>query len=259
MKLLTINTDSKPFEEIQEHFDCLYSTSPNFIINKKIKIPYFYNIYAGELEGELNYNIFRDFYSKLQGANAVFVNDKKLNKYAEWLDLNSFWVPNSLIENQFIFKSKRFFTPKLHIGILSPTAPDIQILLDKLLFIKKTNWEFHITDKKDIHENCHIFLNLSKDYCFPNNDSLEAMRSGCVLISTNLHGNHTHIIFDDIHYIKLDFLDVNIILDALRYSDKRREKLERIALGGAKMVNKYFTSKNLDNQKLNIIRRELGG
>jgi len=248
MRLLTIDCDS-PFEEIQKDFDCLYSTSPHFIINKKIKIPYFYNIYAGEVENELIFNVFNNFYSKLQGANAVFVNDKKLNKYAEWLDLNSYWIPNGI--NEYKFKNKKFLTPKLHIGIPLNSDPDIK---EKLLFAKKSNWEFHT---ENIYDNCHVYLNLSKDYCFPNKNSLEAMSNSCVLISTNLHGNNTNIIFDDVHYIKLDFLDVNIILDALRYSDKRREKLERIAWTGAKMVNKYFLNKDLDKQRLEIIKKEL--
>ena len=264
--LIVTEENADSFEDIQKDYDCLYSTSPHYIINKKLKIPYFYNIYAKELIEELNFNLFNNFYSKIQGATAIFVNDKKLNKYSEWLDLNSYWVPNCFDEKNYFFIFRKFFTPKLNIGIFLEDDSDLYSILDKIIFAKKANWVFHIfnntlknediveiKDKKDVYNNCHIFLNLSKSHCFPDKNCLEAMSSGCVVLSPNYHGNNTHIIFDDIHYYRLDFLDTNVILDALRFCDKRREKLERISKKGSLVANKYFNSKSTKFEKLNIM------
>ncbi len=84
------------FEESQNNFDCVYSYDPRLLMERRIKIPYFYDIPSFCFDNELDYRAFEQIYARLAGASAVFVYDKLLNKYAHWLDLNSYWAPKSV-------------------------------------------------------------------------------------------------------------------------------------------------------------------
>ena len=256
------------FEEDQVKFDAVYSLSPDFILGKKLKIPYFYNVPSGLFKNELNFNYFSRYYSQLSGASAVFVNDKKLNKYCEWMDLNSYLVNEGVAVTKTKFSYKRFITPKLHIGFIGDE--NTYDLLKDIWPARKSNWTLHIPKKKnfsfsdfsdgstvfylgddyekEIFENCHIVINAYRGKNnsienFPSKNSCKAMLSGCVLVSSNLHGNNTNILFDGVHYFKLDFVDKNTLLETLRYIDKRREKLDKMAKKGYNIVKKYFNIK----------------
>ena len=91
--------------------------------------------------------------------------------------------------------------------------------------------------------------------CFPDINSLEAMTHGCALISSNPHGNNTSVFFDDLNYLKLDYIDANTILDALRYADKKRGKLESISKEGRLDSAKYFNYKDTAIQKVSVLLR----
>ena len=81
------------------------------------------------------------------------------------------------------------------------------------------------------------------------------MLLGCIPITGNMHDNEDCVMFDKYHYLKLDFIDANTILETLRYADKRREKLYRMSKEGRKLVYKYFDSKESANQKISIISK----
>jgi len=265
------------FEENQKDYNCVYSTNPQFLLNKKIKIPYFYNIYSNIFDNEMDFKEFNNYYSQLAGANAVFVNERTLNKYSSWLELNSYWV-NSAI-NSYDYIPKKFFTPKLHIGYVYNGNNDVYDLVKKIISIKKSNWIFHIYEgnrhdisaeftenvvfydgenfEKRIFENTHVLLDIIDPRYpkeFPSDLAARAMSGGVVLISNNSHNNNSNIFFDKTHYFKLDFNSANDVADILRYCDKRREKLERVSISGKDVVNKYFSNKVIVSEKLRIIK-----
>lgn len=255
------------FEEEQKYFDCVYATNPDFLLNKKIQIPYFYNI---KPQQGLKYKEFNDYYSELIGASAVFVDDSFLNKYSCWLGLNSFWVNSATFPQKYI--PKKFRTPKLHIGYVYDGNENAYNLVKKLVYLKKSNWVFHIYqgNKHDINnevfydgdgfeskmfENIHILLDIP-DYAldkWPNSLCSKAMSSGVVVLSKSLNHNNTHIIFDKTHYFKLEYCSAESISEVLKYCDKRREKLEKVSIEGSQIIKKYFDPKDIVSQKIRII------
>ncbi len=260
-----------PYAEIsdlehQENFDCIYSPFPRLLINEKLKIPYFYNV-----EDFTNFQNFSDFHSKIQGANAVFVNDRQLNRYSEWADLNSYWINKGIDCQKYYYLPRKYFTPKLNIGIILTSDKETIDLFSDIFKEKKSNWNFYIkysnkevpicgdsfdvNSKEEIFERCHIFLDLTRE-SFPNQNCLEAMARGCVVVSLNLSNNNNHIIFDEVHYFKLNISPIEI-LQSLRSLDKRREKLSRVSLQGSVLVRKYFNIKNIIKQKIDIMKQEI--
>lgn len=270
--------NNKDFDNDQKYFDCIYSPNPEILLKLKPKIPYFYDIPSGTFDFDLNFKVFNQHYSQLGGAKAVFVNDKKMSRYASWEELNPFWVNEGIDFEKHDCVYKKFLTPKLNIGFINDSEEDYKIIKD-VLFAKKPNWVFHIYNsgnleqdgsikfyegrldlvKKTIYENSQIIINPSIPFKnslrpFPLTIALEAMYNGCVNISGNVHDNVDNVLFDNFHYFKLDFIDANTIIETLRYADKRRDKLERMSRGGAGVVKKYFNAKESARLKLDIIR-----
>jgi len=270
--------NSVDFENDQKYFDCIYSPDPDILLKLKLKIPYFYDIPSGRFNHELNYRVFDKHYSQLGGAKAVFVNDKKMSRYAHWAGLNPHWVNDGIDFENFSFSPKKFIMNKLNIGYIYDNEDNYKIIKD-VFSAKKPNWVFHLykaydlkqdgnikfyngdlnMTKKVIFDNCHIMLNPSTP-CnhsitpVPSKVSLEAMLSGCISVSGNMHNNMDHVIFDKFHYLKLDFIDANTIIETLRYADKRREKLDRMSKAGRDLVLKYYDAKESAKRKLNIIK-----
>lgn len=271
------------FEKNQENFSGVYCPDPQELLKIKIKIPYAYNITPKTFPQEMDFNIFSKFYSQLGGASIVFVSDKKLNKLTNWLQLNSYYM-NESIDTSIPFTPKKFFTPKMDIGFIVKDSEDLE-LIKKVILLKKANWTFHIGGLNEIPQELknkdtifysgdssrvideiltktQVCLNvdLLKDNmaeAFPSRLGLQAMLKGCVLVSSNNQGNNTHIMFDKFNYIKLDFLDVNTIAETLKYLDKRREKLESLAKEGNKIVRKYFDCREIAKLKAYSLKREL--
>lgn len=269
------------FEKVQASFDCVYSPKYEELLKIKVRVPYFYDISPKSINDEMNYSSFARHYSQLSGPRAVFVYDKKLNKSSKWLGLNTHFV-NPSVDPDIQPTKKKFLTPRLDIGYIYENAEGFD-LLKKVIFAKKSNWFFHIycpneispeiknnetifysgdlnRVKKEIFAKAHVFLNYTvlnnnMSECFPGLNSLEAMISECALISSNPHGNNTSLFFDDLNYLKLDYIDANTILDALRYADKKRGKIESIAREGSLDSAKYFNYKDIALQKMNILLR----
>jgi len=266
------------FDNDQKYFDCIYSPDPELLLKLKLKIPYFYDIPSGKFKYELNYRVFEKHYSQLGGAKAVFVSDKKMSKYAHWSGLETHWVNGGVALEKDNYVPKKFITPKLHIGYIYDHEENYQIVKD-VFSAKKPNWVFHLYNaydlkqegnikfysgeegmcRKSIYENSHIILNPSTPYKnsitpVPSQVFLEAMLNGCISISGNIHDNADHLMFDKYHYLKLDFIDANTIIETLRFADKRREKLARMSKSGRDTVLKYFNAKESAKSKLNIIK-----
>lgn len=271
--------NNKDFDNDQKYFDCIYSPNPEILLRLKPKIPYFYDIPSGTFDFDLNFKVFNQHYSQLGGAKAVFVSDKKMSRYAAWEELNPFWVNEGIDFEKQECVPKKFFTPKLHIGFINDSEEDYKIIKD-VLCAKKPNWEFHIYNsgnieqdgsikfyegnpqlaKKMIYENSHLIINPSIP-CnnslrpFPLEIALESMYNGCVNISGNIHDNADNVLFDNFHYFKLDFIDANTVIETLRYADKRRDKLERMAVSSKEVVKKYFNAKESARNKLDVIHK----
>lgn len=269
------------FDKRQSDFSGVYCPDPRELLKIKVKIPYIYDISPKTFDDEMNYNSFIKFYSQISGPSAVFVSDKKLNKSANWWGLNSYWV-NKAVDTDISFRSRKFLTPKLHIGYIYENKESFDVVKN-IIFAKKSNWVFHIylpqsidseiknTDtifysgdigrvKEEMLSKIHVFLNFdllirNTSELFPSETSAESMLAGSVLISSNSQGNNTHIIFDKFNYLKLDFVDTNTILDTLRFVDKRREKLESLAKEGSKSIRKYFDYKEIAKIKVDILKR----
>lgn len=274
-----IFTSAFDFEKKQEDFNAVYSLDPQELMAIKVKIPYFYDVSPKTFKDEMNFEYFKNYYSQISGPKAVFVSDKKLNKNANWWGLNSYWV-NKSSDTDILCKRKKFLTPKLEIGYIYEGKEALEIIKN-VIFAKKTNWVFHVylppgvtletkdaiiysggleKVKEDMLSKVHTFvtLDLLKDNTserFPSEFGAEAMLHGCALISSNSHGNNTNILYDDLHYLKLDFLDTNTLINDLRYLDKRREKTEAISREGSKVIRKYFSYKEIALQKINIIKK----
>jgi len=265
------------FDNDQKHFDCIYSPDPDILLKLKLKIPYFYDIPSGRFNQELNFKVFNRHYSQLGGAKAVFVNDKKMNRYAHWAGLNPHWVNEGVSLDKDRYIPKKFITPQLHIGYFYDYEDNYKIIKD-VFSAKKPNWIFHIYNDHDlkqdgnivfyngdealsrstIYEHTHIILNPSTPYRnsitqVPSQVSLEAMLNGCVSVSGNIHDNADHVMFDKFHYFKLDFIDANTVIETLRYADKRRAKLDKMSKSGRDMVMKYYDAKESAKKKLEII------
>ena len=266
------------FENDQKYFDCIYSPDPSILLKLKPKIPYFYDIPSGMFEQELNFKVFDRHYSQLGGAKAVFVCDKKMNRYALWAGLNPYWVDDGVNLDKDHFIPKKFLTPKLHIGYIYDNDENLKIIKD-VYSARKPNWVFHLYGvdlkqasgdikyyggnldlaKGEIYKNCHIFLNPSTPHKnsitpVPSQVSLEAMYNGCVSVCGNIHENVDHLIFDKYHYFRLDFIDANTVIETLRYADKRREKLDRMSKSGRDLVIKYYDAKVSAKRKIEIIK-----
>ena len=265
------------FENDQKYFDCVYSPDPDILLNLKLKIPYFYDIPSGLFDYELNFKVFNRIYSQLGGAKAVFVNDKKMSRYAHWEGLNTYWINEGIDLEKDFYAPKKFITPKLHIGYIYDNEENYQIIKN-VYFARKSNWIFHLYNpydlklgidtvlyegnidlrRYDLYRNCHVLLNPSMPHKHsirpvPSQAALEAMYQGCILVSGNMHDNGDHLIFDKYHYLKLDFIDANTVIETLRYADKRREKLERMSKSGREVIFKYYDVKESARQKIKII------
>jgi len=268
------------FDNDQKYFDCIYSPDPDILLKVKPKIPYFYDVPSGRFDQELNFRVFDRHYSQLGGAKAVFVSDKKMNRYAHWAELNPYWVDEGIDLEKDYYIPKKFLTPKLNIGYIYDHEENYQIIKD-VFYARKPNWVFHLYNaydlkqdkgdikfydgdinlvKRSIYENSHIILNPSTPYKnsitqVPSQVSLEAMFNGCISVSGNIHENADHLIFDKYHYFKLDFIDANTIIETLRYADKRREKLDRMSKSGRNLVTKYYNAKESAKKKIEIIKK----
>ena len=261
------------FEESQNNFDCVYSYDPRLLMERRIKIPYFYDIPSFCFDNELDYRAFEQIYARLAGASAVFVYDKLLNKYAHWLDLNSYWAPKSVDTDVFQFNKKKYAVPYLNILLYDaanadPRQHELVKLMRKAF---KASWDInivHYTDSvsaiKKALSDAHICLQLSFEYAgkldtFPNSFLATAMSVGCVGLANNYHGNNTNIMFDKVHYFRLDDIFENIedtaenIVQVIKYVDRRREKLERVSEDGSKAISKYFNIKSIVNLKLDVL------
>lgn len=271
-------TDDGFLDNDQKYFDCIYSPDPDLLLKMKLKIPYFYDIPSGRFKNDLNYRVFDKHYSQLGGAKAVFVNDKKMSRYAHWAGLQTYWINEGIDFDKTNYTPKNYLTPKLHIGYIFDSEDNYDIIKD-VISAKKQGWVFHlygVTDqvsseniiihegnidlaKNDIYRECHILLNPALPHKntispMPSQVSLEAMHHGCISMCGNMHDNADHLFFDKYHYFKLDFIDHNTMIETLRYADKRREKLSRMSIAGRDVVNKYYDSKESALSKLNIIK-----
>ena len=257
----------KDFENDQKYFDCIYCENPKILLNLKIKIPYFYDIPSGTFKDELNFKIFNKYYSQISGAKAVFVNDKKMSRYAHWADLNPYWVNEGILIEKDTYIPKKFITPNLNIGYICDNEYNFEIIKD-VISAKKSNWIFHLAGhcnikqdghikfyngdsnmvREHLYKNCHILLNPKLPHKnsiepVPSRNILEAILQGCIPVLGNIHDNLDHIFFDQYHYLKLDFIDSNTTLETIRYADKRREKLDRMVKAGRELIYKYFNAK----------------
>jgi len=131
------------FDNDQKYFDCIYSPNPDILLKLKPKIPYFYDIPSGTFNQELNYRVFDRHYSQLGGAKAVFVSDKKMNRYAHWAGLNPYWVDEGIDLEKDSYVLKKFLTPKLNIGYIYDHEDNYQIVKD-VFCARKPNWVFHL-------------------------------------------------------------------------------------------------------------------
>jgi len=264
--------DISEFEESQNNYDCVYSYDPRLLMERRIKIPYFYDIPSLCFDNELDYRTFEQIYSKLAGASAVFVYDKLLNKYAHWLGLNSYWVPRSVDTDIFKFEKKKFMTPQLNMLIYDNinSDPRQHDLIKTMLKSFKNPWDLNLVHYtapvsaiKKAFSEAHICLQLSyihsgKLDAFPSTFLISAMASGCVGLANNDHGNNTHILFDRVHYFRIDDspeyyeYTANGIIKIIKYIDQRREKLERVSEDGSKAISKYFNL-NIVNHKLSVL------
>lgn len=255
---VTVYSPTNILEDYQKNYKLLYALDPQDLIKFKVKIPYFYNVSGSYY----TYNNFSSFYSQITGASGVFVSDKKLNKFSEWLNLNTLWVNPQIDITNYRYTYRKFLTPKLNIGFVQ--KGDTSDILKNMWYAKRSNWNLHILgNNKDIldaeyysnestfYENIHIFLEVNS---ISSPESLKAMSMGIALIAYNKGRYFDNILFDKVHYFEIDFLDSNTILEILRYSDKRREKLERLGKSGSYLIAKYFNSSDIVKQKLSYMK-----
>lgn len=258
----------------QKNFDAVYCSNPEDLLDIPIKIPYFYNIFSFK-KRDLFYNYFCKKYASISGASAVFVDNPIINKFCEWFNLNSYWleegVPLSenlfLQGNPFLLDTKKFITPKLHIGFIQNNKANS--FFEDIFFAKKANWKFHVLGKETLsnpdityyedaslfYSNIHLLILHSES--FPNLEVKQAMAKGLALINYSPYYHSKHLFFDKVHYLELDFFDKNTILDMIRYCDSRREKLERIAKSGLSVIKKYYDLKKIVLTKIEIMSHEL--
>jgi hypothetical protein len=273
--------DDYKFVQDQIFYDAVYVTNSGKI-EFTFRIPYFYNIYANTYSSEIenNFNYFNYKYSKVKGATAVFVNDRKLNKFSNWVGLNSYFINKPIDTNKFKFTNKKkFLTPKLNIAFIPSLEISFNInrnrFIEDLLSAFKSNWILHIPqinqiegkniisydiidDYQIIYDNSHLIINpenfqIASDISYENY-CYQAMANGCIPITPNFNNIGNDYIFDKVHYFKMDFVDVNTTLNILRYADKRREKLERMSLASKDIILKYFNVKKIVQQKIQIIK-----
>lgn len=282
--------EEEEFIRVQSENDAIYITKSGDGLTGTYKIPYFYNIYSNTYVSDLNYNKFQKIYHQIKGASGVFVNDKKINRFANWMGLNSYFVnkPLDTKKNKFI-RNRKFYTPKLNIGFITSSkhfgGSERNRIVEDMWVSAKNNWILHVPDSLDlnidsknvvthdvfssdffdyseIYKNCHVIINPEKfthkdiDYSYADY-SFEAMSTGCVSISPNENGSNSDYYFDKVHYFKLDFVDSNTLLDTLRYVDKRREKLSRMSKMGSDFVKKYMDLIFIVQQKIQIIKNNI--
>lgn len=252
------DTDFDYLEECQKNYKKIYSLSPQSLLKFKVRIPYYYNIFGTYP----NYACFSQYYSQLQGASGVFVSDKKLNKFSEWLGLNSLWVNPAITVNDYPYTSRKFLTPKLNIGFIQKENPSN--IIKNMWYAKKSNWNLHIfgnhkdiedasyySDFSSFYSNIQVFIDMQES---PTSEALVAMSLGIAVLAYNQSKSFDCILFDKVHYFEIDFLHSNTILEILRYSDKRREKLERLGKSGSYLIQKYFNNTETVNQKLKFMQ-----
>jgi hypothetical protein len=280
--------DQESFEKDQIDSDAVYASNSSYAEKVGFKIPYFYSIYANTWKNDNNYEFFQKTYSKIKGASAVFVNDKKLNRFSNWLGLNSYFLNKPVNINRFKFIERKFLTPKLNIGfipsskIFDENNPRNKIVED-MWVSAKSNWTLHIPnnnnldvsknivkhrvvnvnsvlDYRPIYEQSHIIINPeniysdSLDFCHEDY-SFEAMSTGCISIHPNLHGNNNHVMFDKFHYFKLDFIDSNTLLEIIRYVNKRRTKLYNMSKSARDLIEKYYNVDTIVKEKIRIMEK----
>lgn len=276
----------------QATHDAVYVTQSGDGLVLPYKIPYFYNIYLYTYSHvpELGYKDFQKRYSQAKGASAVFVNDKKLNRFANWMDLNSYFInkPVNTYKYKFI-RNRKFITPKLHIGFIPSSRlfgeSHRNKIFEDMWASAKNNWILHIPDGRDlcipdknvvkhkvlsdssfdyseIYKHSHIMINPENiyhddlDYSH-SHYNFEAMSTGCVSICPNQHGTNSDYLFNDVHYFKLDYVDSNNLLDAIRIADKRREKLDRMSKAGSQLIKKYYDVRMVVQQKIQVMKNSL--
>jgi hypothetical protein len=283
--------DPENFIQEQSKFNAVYITNTQDNLEGIYKIPYFFNIYAHTWNTfrESEYKVFQDRYSQLKGAGAVFVNDKLQNKYCHWLGLNSYFLNKPI--NTYIYKfdkSKKFITPKLNIGFVPSQEPNSERnkIFKQVLELSKSNWIFHIPDGNilevdkanlirhkiannhgsesnfsEIFKHSHLFLN-PEDPRIDFQQSFEeacvqSMACGNIVVKTNFHNNNSETFFDNVHYLKMDSLDIPHIIENLKYADKRREKLWNMSRMSSEYIYKYFDVRSIVQYKLMIIKNSI--
>lgn len=261
----------------QSQFEHLYSERPEYLSNLKIKIPYSYSIQGENYRNENEYRTFAKIYSEWAGAGAVFVSEKTLNLYANWLGLSTYWSNSGVDTLSNFYKKRRFATPQIHLGYIHEGNDEDWEIIKHAIYSKRANWVFHLTvpesfkifktpdvhyysfeSKEAFYNNIQVILVPSQEQkgmrkSFPSQSALEAMSKGCVLIAGNTNHNNVHFIFDKVHYFRLDFVDGNSLVETIRYAEKRREKLERMSFLGSNVVKKYFDVRDVVEQKLKTI------
>lgn len=277
----------------QSQYDAVFIALSGDILELPFKIPYFYNIniHSFRSKEEWSFDYFKEKYKHGSAAAAVFVNDKKLNRYCHWMGINSLFTNEGVdIKKYKYIKNRKFFTPKLNIGFI----PDYEWIGDSkrnktildMWEASKNNWILHIPednslnidsdrvikydcsngyfnfDYTPIFSNSHIIIepfdHYKEDrYISRYKNVYEAMSTGCASIMSNQHNNSEDYMFDDIHYIKMDYTDANNLLDCLRYLDKRRDKMLRISKNSSNLIYNYFDIKKIVKQKLEVIKKHI--
>jgi hypothetical protein len=283
--------EPESFIQEQSKFDAVYITNTQDTLKGTYKIPYFFNIYAHtwNTSHESEYKVFQERYSQLKGASAVFVNDKLLNRYCHWLGLNSYFLNKPVNTHIFKFdKYKKFITPKLNIGFVPSieNKSNRNRILKEIIDASKSNWIFHIPDGEfldiqrenlirhkisnsqgsslnfsEIFKNSHVFLN-PEDPRIDFQQSFEeicnqAMACGNIVIKTNFHNNNSETFFDNVHYLKMESLDISHILENLKYANKRREKLWNMSNMANEYISKYFDVRKIVQHKLILIKNSI--
>lgn len=278
--------DPISFIETQAKYDAILVIDISKI-NKDInfRIPYFYNIYRNtyDIKLENDYSFFSNKYGELQGASAVFVNDSKLNKFSNWLGLNSYFINKPVDTYFYKYASKKFLVPKLHIGYI-PSSSGVDSYRDRIIedvwSAAKSNWVMHTSesikciknkinytfdssfDFSQFYKNIHVLVNpediYHKDACKSYLDySKEAMSQGVVSLTSNQRNINSDYLFDKVHYFRISYSKPNEVLDTLRYVDKRRSKLSRMSYLGSKYIERYYGIKNIVQNKIQIIKNNI--
>lgn len=277
------------FIQDQSKFDAVYVTNTEDNLKGIYKIPYFFNIYSHtwDIHHEQEYINFENRYSQLKGAGAVFVNDRILNKYAHWLGLNSYYLNKPINTYYYKFdKNRKFITPKLNIGYIPSHLKNSNrnVIFKKIVESSKSNWVFHVPDGNildldhprvikhkitkdsgidyyEIYNNSHIFLNpedpkTDKEISFEQ-ECCQAMSCGVIVLKTNFHNNNMETLFDSVNYFNMRSINLDSILEDLKYIDKRREKLNYMSKISSDYVFKYCDVKKIVNQKIMVIKNSI--